>query len=71
MRGELSMTRQQEVQALLDRIKNYVIQDDVTLECKKVEKAKAFIKMDNICSDNLNDEKCYNILKTILMQEIP
>jgi hypothetical protein len=27
--------------------------------------------MDNICADNLNDEKCYNILKTILMEEIP
>jgi hypothetical protein len=65
------MTRQEEVQMILDKIKNYVIKDNATLECKKVERAKAFINMDNICADNLNDEKCYNILKTILMEEIP
>ena len=65
------MTRQEEVQLILDRIKNYIIKDDVTLECKKVQKAKAFIKMDHICAENLTSEKCYNILKSILMEEIP
>ena len=56
---------------ILDKIKNYVIKDNVTLECSKVQKAKAFIKMDNICAENLTDERCYNILKNILMEEIP
>lgn len=65
------MTRQEEVQLILDRIKNYIIKDNVTLECRKVQKARAFIEMDHICADNLTSEKCYNILKSILMAEIP
>jgi hypothetical protein len=65
------MKRQEEVQMILDKIKNYIVKDNITLECKKVEKARAFIKMNHICADSLTEEECYSVLKTILMEEIP
>lgn len=64
------MTRQQEVQNLLDKIRGYVINDKAILQCDKVQKAKAFIRMDEVC-ENISDEQCEKAVRNILMEEIP
>jgi hypothetical protein len=64
------MTRQQEVQILLDKISQYIINDSAVLKCDKVKKAEAFISMSEVCK-NLNNDKCEDAVKQILMEEIP
>jgi len=64
------MTRQQEVQLLLDKLSAYIVNDDAVLKCEKVKKAEAFITMDEVCK-NLNNDKCEEAVKNILMEEIP
>lgn len=64
------MTRKQEVQNLLDKISQYIVNVDASLECAKVQKAEAFITMNDVCK-NLNNERCEEAVKAILMEEIP
>lgn len=64
------MTRKEEVQTLLDKISAYIINDSAELKCEKVKKAEAFITMNDVCKD-LNNDKCEDAVKQILMEEIP
>jgi hypothetical protein len=64
------MTRQQEVQELLNRISNYIAGDDAVLTCNKVKKAEAFITLSDVC-ENLKNDRCEEVVKNILMEEIP
>lgn len=64
------MTRQQEVQELLNKINKYITGDDAVLTCNKVKKAEAFIAMSDVC-ENLKHDRCEEAIKGILMEEIP
>lgn len=64
------MTRQQEVQLLLDKLSAYIVNDDAVLKCEKVKKAEAFITMNDVCK-NLENDRCEEAVRNILMEEIP
>lgn len=64
------MTRQQQVQDLLDKIRGYVINDNAILKCDKVMRAEAFISISEVCQ-NITNDKCEEAVRNILMEEIP
>jgi hypothetical protein len=64
------VTRQKEIQQLLDKIADYIASDNAVLKCEKVKKAEAFIAISDVC-ENLKHDRCEEAIKGILMEEIP